>query len=102
MSALDTIQENPISAVLRCLEAGSPQQEEFLAGLDQRVRAIELDQSDASSAALLSYVHEWTISLLAQKQGSWRKQIEASERAIERGELDSPMSAEGLRAAITR
>jgi hypothetical protein len=100
MSTIDAIQETPISAVLTCLAPDSTERDEFLAGLDKRVRAIDLEPGPDASAALTRYVHEWAVSLVAAKQGTWRAQIEASEAAIERGELGEPLDAQGLRAAI--
>lgn len=100
--AIDTIQDSPITAVLACLPHGSAERDEFLAGLDKHVRQVEIEPGATSSAALSVYVREWTISLIANKQGSWRTQIEASEDAVENGELGEPLSAEGLRAALRR
>lgn len=97
----DALREDTVAAILDALAEDHEATSAFVDGLSKRIYQLSVEAGVENQERLVRFVHGWAVDALLTRSPSWRRQVEASEAAIRRGDLGEPLDGAGLRALLS-
>lgn len=93
--------ERAVTLILAALEEDPEAKTAFTDGLSKRIFRMNQDPGAEAQERLLRFVNQWVLDVLLNGT-SWRARVEASEAAVDRGEVAEPIDGASLRALLSR
>lgn len=97
----EALREDTVAAILEALADDGEASSAFIDGLSKRIYRLSVEPGPENQEHLVRFVHGWAVDALLSRSSSWRRQVEASEAAIARGDVGEPVDAAGLRALLS-